>query len=72
MTMLLTPEKIYFATSQAKAKHLETLATKDGVALEILKRTKDEEQNKKTFRDIITAIKAAGVHPPLHRGPSNS
>jgi nucleosome binding factor SPN SPT16 subunit len=67
MTMLLTPEKIYFATSQAKAKHLETLATKDGVPIEILKRTKDEEQNKKTFRDIIAAIKSAGVPPPPTR-----
>ena len=35
--------------------------SKDGVALEILKRTKDEEVNKKTFTDITDAIKAAGV-----------
>ena len=74
MTMLLTPDKIYFATSVAKgmghrldpltriAKHLETLVGKDGgVPLEILKRTKDEEVNKRTFQDIITALTAAGV-----------
>jgi len=64
--MLLTPDKIYFATSQAKGKHLETLSTRDGVALEIFKRTKDEEHNKKTFRDIVAAMKSAGVSPPLH------
>jgi nucleosome binding factor SPN SPT16 subunit len=71
MTMLLTPEKFYFATSAAKgislitrltvAKHLETLVTKEGVPLEILKRTKDEEINRKTFSDITDAIKSSGV-----------
>lgn len=73
MAMLLTHEKIYFATSAAKgcapremwlmlAKHLETLVGKDvGVPLVILKRTKDEGVNKKTFSDITDAIKSAGV-----------
>ena len=75
MTMLLTPDKIYFATSAAKgipsgmwlitAKHLETLVSKDGVALEILKRTKDEEVNRKTFTDIMDAMKNAGVNITL-------
>jgi len=46
------------------AKHLETLVGKDGgVPLVILKRTKDEEVNKKTFSDIIDAMKSAGVSP---------
>lgn len=49
------------------ARHLETLVSKDGVALEILKRTKDEEVNKKTFTDITDVIKAAGVsHRSMH------
>jgi nucleosome binding factor SPN SPT16 subunit len=44
------------------AKHLETLVGKDnGVPLEILKRTKDEEVNRKTFSDITDVMKAAGV-----------
>jgi nucleosome binding factor SPN SPT16 subunit len=77
--MLLTQEKIYFATSVAKgtgcrldpltvAKHLETLVGKEGgVPLEILKRTKDEEVNKKTFSDIINVMKSSGVcSPKLH------
>jgi FACT complex subunit SPT16 len=41
-------------------KHLDTLVTKDGIPLEILKRTKDEETNKKTFATVIDAIKSAG------------
>ena len=46
------------------AKHLETLAGKDGgVPLVILKRTKDEEANKKTFSDITDAMKSSGVSP---------
>ena len=45
-----------------KAKHLETLVSKDsGVPLEILKRTKDEEVNRKVFSDITDVMKAAGV-----------
>jgi hypothetical protein len=45
------------------AKHLETLALKDGgVPLEILKRTKDEEASKKAFKSIIDAMKSSGVH----------
>jgi nucleosome binding factor SPN SPT16 subunit len=45
------------------AKHLETLVSKDGgVPLEIFKRTKDEEVNKKAFRDIIDAMKSSGVY----------
>ena len=46
------------------AKHLETLVGKDpsAVPLEILKRSKDEEVNRKTFSDITDAIKAAGVY----------
>jgi nucleosome binding factor SPN SPT16 subunit len=70
MVMLLTPDKIYFATSAAKgnsldrlilAKHLETLVGKEGVPLEIFKRTKDEEINRKTFSDITDVMKASGV-----------
>jgi nucleosome binding factor SPN SPT16 subunit len=37
------------------------LVSKDGVPMEILKRTKDEELNKKPFRDIIDVMKTAGV-----------
>jgi len=51
------------------ARHLETLVSKDGVALEIFKRTKDEEVNKKAFTDITDVIKAAGVS---HRSMDNS
>jgi hypothetical protein len=43
-------------------KHLEPLITKDGIPLEIFKRTKDEEVNKKAFKDIINVIKGAGVY----------
>jgi nucleosome binding factor SPN SPT16 subunit len=60
--------KVYTsATSLTIAKHLETLVGKDpsGVPLEILKRSKDEEVNRKTFSDITDAIKAAGVYPKL-------
>lgn len=49
------------------AKHLETLTSKDGgVPLEILKRSKDEEVNKKTFSDIIDVMKSSGVFPWDH------
>lgn len=51
-----------------EAKHLEALSTKEGVALEIYKRTKDEENNRKTFRDIIAAMKSAGVLLPKNPG----
>ena len=44
------------------AKHLETLVGKEGgVPLEILRRTKDEEVNKKAFSDVIAAMKSSGV-----------
>lgn len=51
----------YFNYCVNVAKHLETLVSKDGVALEILKRTKDEEVNRKTFTDITDVIKSSGV-----------
>lgn len=70
--MLLTHEKFYFVTSVAKglhivrmmlttAKHLEALISKDGVPMEILKRSKDEELSRKPFRDVIDVMKTAGV-----------
>jgi hypothetical protein len=51
------------------AKHLETLIGKDGgVPLVILKRTKDEEANKKTFSDITDTMKASGVATESYKG----
>ena len=59
---------LYLGDVLMTAKHLETLTGKDGgVPLVILKRTKDEEANKKTFSDITDTMKASGVATEITR-----
>ncbi|CAN6642426.1 FACT complex subunit Spt16p [Trichomonascus vanleenenianus] len=56
--LLITPEKVVFVTSAAKAKYLDGIAKSSGVT--VLSRTKDAEHNKKLFEQLIGEVTAGG------------
>lgn len=55
--MCITPDKVIFLASQRQAQYLETLKTEEAkIPIDILKRTKDAEENAVLFKQLLDEI----------------
>ncbi|OLL26729.1 FACT complex subunit spt16 [Neolecta irregularis DAH-3] len=62
MLMVITQNKVLFLTSASKAKHLDAVSSGgDGkIAIDIMKRTKDEKHNADLWTKAVDIIESAG------------
>ncbi|PWN36127.1 putative SPT16-general chromatin factor [Meira miltonrushii] len=59
--IVFTKESIIFVTSATKAKYLEPfVSNKEGIKVEILKRSKNDDENKAIWNDVIKKITDQG------------